>query len=174
MTIQTKPDETLDGAVLYNVPFPKNLEHLKDMGPIVMRYPYHVDYIHSYGQDSPWFAGLANKKLLGTVCPKCGYKHTTPKLACIKCGSECDWKELPAEGKVHTFTVCQFGAEEFLKETPFALALIEFEGWDTLLLTRLMGVDLAAPTMKWVGMKVKPKFRRNSKFKPTDVWFIPA
>jgi hypothetical protein len=34
------------------------------------------------------------------------------------------------EARVHTFTDCYFGAEEFLAVTPFVLALIEFEGSD--------------------------------------------
>jgi uncharacterized protein len=75
---------------------------------------------------------------------------------------------------VHAFTVCYFGSEEFLPETPFVLALIEFEGVDTLLLTRLMGVDAAAPALDWIGMEVRPRFLRNSKLKPTDVYFTPA
>ncbi|MBI2974068.1 MAG: Zn-ribbon domain-containing OB-fold protein [Deltaproteobacteria bacterium] len=174
MTHKQIIEETLDGTVLFNVPFPKNIAHLKEMSPIILKHPYHVEYLHSYGQDSPWFAGLANKKLLGTECPKCGYKHTTPKLSCMKCGAETEWKELPPEGKVHSFTVCHYGAEEFLKETPFILAMIEFEGWNTLLLSRLVGLDPQQANLKWVGTKVKPKFRRNSKFKPTDVWFVPA
>src|SRR5574337_1125885 len=111
--------ETDDGTVLFNVPFPKDLSQLKTMAPIILKQPYQIDYIHSYGQDSPFFAGLANGKLLGTACTACGYKYATPKLHCMDCGSECDWFELPQVGAVHTFTVCYFGSEEFLKETPF-------------------------------------------------------
>jgi uncharacterized protein len=74
---------------------------------------------------------------------------------------------------VHAFTVCYFGSQEFLPECPFVLALIEFEGVDTLLLTRIMGVDPDAPSLDWIGMEVKPRFLRNSKLKPTDVYFIP-
>lgn len=166
--------ETDEGTVLFNVPFPEDLKDLKKMAPIIIRQPYHIDYIHSYGQDSPFFAGLANRKLLGTVCTSCGYKFATPKRHCMECGSECDWFELPQEGRVHTFTVCHFGSEEFLKETPFVLALIEFEGVNTLFLTRLVGLDPADASLDWVGMKVRARFRRLSKFKPTDVYFVPA
>ena len=73
---------------------------------------------------------------------------------------------------MHAFTVCYFGSEEFLPDCPFVLALIEFEGVNTLLLTRLMGVDPAAPALDWIGMEVKPRFPRNSKLKPTDVYFV--
>ncbi|MBI4212554.1 MAG: Zn-ribbon domain-containing OB-fold protein [Deltaproteobacteria bacterium] len=166
--------ETDEGTILFNVPFPKNLETLKSLSPIIIKQPYHIDYIHSYGQDSPWFAALANKKLLGNKCQKCGDVFATPRLSCSECGSETDWVELPQEGRLHTFTICHFGAEAFLKETPFMLGLIEFEGVKTLLLSRVMGFDLKEPSLQWVGTKVKAKFRRNSQFKPTDVYFIPV
>ena len=172
--IKTRVEETTAGTILYNVPFPKNLKELKEMSPIVIKHPYSIDYVHSYGQDSPWFAGLANKKLLGTQCQKCGHTFATPKLSCMECGGECDWVELPQEGKIHSFTVCHFGAEAFLNETPFILGLIEFNGADTLLMTRLLGLDPEQPTLDWVGKKVKAKFVRKSQFKPTDVYFVPA
>ncbi|NIO16255.1 MAG: nucleotide-binding protein, partial [Deltaproteobacteria bacterium] len=57
------------------------------------------------------------------------------------CGSECDWIELPLVGRIHTFTTCYFGSEAFLEETPFHLILVEFDGVDTLLLARLIGVE---------------------------------
>lgn len=172
--IKDRIPETTEGTILYNVPFPKDLRTLKEMGPIVIKQPYSIDYIHSYGQDSPWFAGLANQKLLGTKCQKCGTTFATPRLSCMECGGECDWVELPQEGKIHSFTVCYFGAEAFLKETPFILGLIEFKEADTLLLTRVLGLDPEKPTLDWVGMKVKAKFVRRSQFKPTDLYFVPA
>jgi len=54
------------------------------------------------------------------------------------------------------------------------LALVEFEGVNTLLLTRLMGVDPMQASLDWIGMAVKPRFLRNSKLKPTDVYFVPV
>ncbi len=166
--------ETEEGTVLFNVPFPKDLKQLKDMSPIVILQHYGINYIHSYGQDSPYFAGLANGRLLGTKCTSCGYVHVAPKFHCQECGSECEWIELPKEGKIHTFTVCHFGSEEFLKETPFMLVLVEFEGAKTLMLSRLLGVDPAKVSLNLIGKKVRPRFKRNSKFKPTDVYFVLA
>ena len=43
-------------------------------------------------------------------------------------GNETQWVRLPDAGKVHAFTVCFFGSEEFLPETPFVLIMVEFEG----------------------------------------------
>ena len=88
-------------------------------------------------------AGLANKKLLGTRCKKCGHGFTTPKLACMECGGETDWEDLPKEGKIHTWTTCYFGSQEFLPECPFNLVLVEFDGWNTLLLSsKIIGLLL--------------------------------
>src|SRR5574341_23878 len=81
-----KMEEVLGGTVVYHVPFPSDLKDLDKLAPIIIKFPYHTDYIHSYGQDSPFFAGLTNKKLLGTECPKCKYRYGTPKGHCMYCG----------------------------------------------------------------------------------------
>ncbi|MDA8122465.1 MAG: Zn-ribbon domain-containing OB-fold protein [Deltaproteobacteria bacterium] len=167
-----KLEEVMTGTTVFGIPFPKDLNALKNMSPIVIKHPYYVEYVHSYGQDSPFFAGLANKKLLGTTCGRCKYTYATPRMHCTKCGKETKWVELPQEGRVHTFTTCYFGSEEFLKETPFHLVLVEFDGVDTLMLARLIGVE--GPGDIEIGMKIRAKFRRNSQLKPTDVYFVPA
>ncbi len=165
-------EEVMTGTTVFNVPFPADLSTLKGMSPLVIRFPYSVEYLHSYGQDSPFFTGLANRKLLGTRCGPCQYTYATPRLHCPACGRETDWTELPQQGRVHTFTTCYYGSEEFLKETPFHLILVEFDGVDTLLLARLIGVS--GPEEIRIEMKVKAKFRRNSQLKTTDVYFVPA
>jgi uncharacterized OB-fold protein len=159
MNKSTKLPETDDGTVLFGV------------DPIIIKFHYEIDYIHSYAQDSPFFAGLTKKKLLGSRCTVCGYTHATPRAHCMECGAKTDWLELPLEGKVHTFTTCYVGGEAFLKETPFTLILVELDGIDTLFLSRLIG---AAPEDVRIGMAVKAKFLRNCKFRPTDIYFVPA
>ncbi len=177
--IPNKREETLGGYILHNVPFPRELNAetlalLKEMTPIQIEQPYSITYLHSYAQDSPFFAGLANKVFLGNRDPETGYTYATPRGHDMHTGNETGWVRLPDEGTVHAFTVCYFGSEEFLPETPFVLALIGFEGADTLFLARLVGVDPNQPSLDWIGMKVKARYLRNSKFKPTDVYFVPA
>jgi uncharacterized OB-fold protein len=174
-----KIDETDEGQVLFSVPFPKTLDDaalksLKQMNPIIVRQTYSIDYIHSYGQDSPFFAGLANGVYLGNRDPETGYTYATPRGHDMYSGAETDWVALPQEGTIHAFTVCYFGSEEFLPQTPFVLILVEFEGVDTLFLARLVGVDPEEPSLDWIGQKVKTRYLRNSKFKPTDVYFVRA
>ncbi|MFQ5911813.1 MAG: Zn-ribbon domain-containing OB-fold protein [Nitrospinota bacterium] len=166
-----KLPETEEGTVLFNVPLPRDPSSFNDLPPITVKWPYQIDYIHSYAQDSPFFAGLANGRLLGTRCPNCHYNYATPRGHCMHCGTRTEWFDLPLEGRVHTWTTCHFGSEAFLPETPFNLILVEFDGVDTLLLSRLVGVG--QEDMR-TGMKVQAKFRRNSKFDPTDVYFVPA
>jgi uncharacterized OB-fold protein len=151
--------ETDQGTVVFNT------------DPLIVKNHYEIDYLHSYAEDSPFFIGLSQGKLLGSECTKCRYRYATPRAYCMECGKKTKWIELPLEGKVHTWTTCYFGSEAFLKETPFNLALVEFAGVDTLFLARVIGVE--QEEMR-VGMKVRAQFRRNSKFDPTDVYFVPA
>jgi uncharacterized OB-fold protein len=178
--LPARKDETLGGYIVHGVPFPVHtdeeaLEFLKKMAPIQIEQEYRITYLHSYGQDSPWFAGLANKHLLASRDPASGYTYANPRGHDMYSGQETNWVDITdVPARVHAFTVCYFGSEEFLPETPYVLALIEFDDVNTLLLTRLMGVDPAVPSLDWIGMQVKPQFLRNSKLKPTDVYFSPA
>ncbi|MFN2147511.1 MAG: Zn-ribbon domain-containing OB-fold protein [Anaerolineales bacterium] len=172
--------ETLGGYIVHGVPFPLEtdpdaLAFLKRMAPLQIEQNYAITYLHSYGQDSPWFAGVTNKHLLASQDSQSGYTYATPRGHDMYNGQETHWIDITDRpAKIHAFTVCFFGSEEFLPETPFVLALIEFEDVNTLFLTRLMGVDPEQASLDWIGMKVEPKFLRNSKLKPTDVYFVPA
>jgi uncharacterized OB-fold protein len=178
--IPDKRPESLGGYVVHGIPFPTEtdpeaLAFLKRLAPIQIEQKYQITYLHSYGQDSPWFAAATNRKLLASRDTESGYTYATPRGHDMYSGQETDWIDISDRpAKVHAFTVCHFGSEEFLPETPFVLALIEFEGVNTLFLTRLLGVDPDQATLDWIGMSVEPRFLRNSKLKPTDVYFIPA
>ncbi|MEJ2511808.1 MAG: OB-fold domain-containing protein [Anaerolineales bacterium] len=174
-----KREETLGGYIVHGIPFPvdtdpESLAFLKRMAPIQIEQDYKITYLHSYAQDSPWFAGLTQKKLLANQDPEGGYTYANPRGHDMYSGAETVWIDITDRpAKIHAFTVCHFGSEEFLPETPFILALIEFEGVNTLLLTRLMGMDPMEATLDWIGMDVQPNFLSNSKLKPTDVYFTP-
>jgi len=178
--LPSKRPETLGGYVVHNIPFPvktdpESLALLKKLAPIQIEQEYKITYLHSYAQDSPWFAALTNGRLLACRDPHSGYTYATPRGNDMFSGEETEWIDITdRKAAIHAFTVCHFGSEEFLPETPFVLALIEFEGVNTLLLTRLMGVDPESASIDWIGKSVKPQFLRNSKLKPTDVYFVLA
>jgi uncharacterized OB-fold protein len=159
MNRNAKLPENQEGTVLFNV------------DPIIIKDHYEIDYIHSYAQDSPFFAGLAHGKIMGSRCTGCGYRYATPRSHCMECGASTEWFELSPEGRVHTYTTCYFGGEAFLKETPFTLILVEFDCADTLFLSRLVGAE---PDEVRIDMPVRAKFKRNCKFKATDVYFVPT
>ncbi len=154
-----KLPEDEEGAILFKT------------DPIILKSHYEIDYIHSYAQDSPFFAGLANGKLMGSKCARCGKVYATPRAHCIDDGAETGWHELPLEGRVHSFTTCYYAGQEFLKETPYTLILVEFDRVDTLFLSRVIGAE---PSQMSIGMPVRARFRRNCKFNPTDVYFVPT
>jgi uncharacterized protein len=139
---------------------------------LIIRYPYSVTYIHSYAEDSAFFLGLAEGRLRGSHCTKkgCGFVYATPRGHCMVCGSPTEWIDLPKEGRIHSWTTCHFGSEAFLKETPYNLGLIEFEGAGSLLLVRLKD---ARESDLYVGMPVEARFDPNPKYSVTDVWFVP-
>ena len=178
--IPNKQHESLGGTIVHNLPFPletspEALAWLKKMAPIQIEQPYSIVYLHSYAQDSPWFAGLTNKKILANRDPETGYTYATPRGHDMYTGDETDWIDITErKATVHAFTVCHFGSESFLEETPYVLILVEFEGVNTLLLSRMTGIDPEQANLDWIGMELKPQFLRNSKLKPTDVYFIPA
>ncbi|OFW11037.1 MAG: nucleotide-binding protein [Acidobacteria bacterium RIFCSPLOWO2_12_FULL_59_11] len=158
-TKKTRLPETEEGTVVFNT------------DPLIVKDHYEIDYIHSYAEDSPFFIGLSQGKLLGSECQRCHHRFATPRAYCLQCGSPTKWIDLPLQGRIHTWTTCYFGSQAFLKETPFDLILVEFDGVDSLLLARLVG---AAQGHIQIGMPVRAQFLRNSKFKPTDVYFVPA
>jgi uncharacterized OB-fold protein len=140
---------------------------------LIIRYPYSITYIHSYAEDTPFFLGLAEGRLRGSRCTKkgCGFVFATPRGHCMVCGSPTEWMDLPKKGRVHSWTTCHFGSEAFLKETPYNLAMVEFEGAGSLMLVRLKD---AVESDLYVGMPVEAKFDPNPKYLVTDVWFVPA
>lgn len=140
------------------------------MDPLIIRDHYEIDYRHSYAQDSPFFVGLSKGTLLGSRCTGCGYTYATPRSHCMECGDPTVWIELPLTGRIHTYTTCYYGGEAFLKETPFTLVLVEFDGADTLFLSRLKGMT---PEDVRIGMPVSAHFAPTPTLTVTDVWFEP-
>lgn len=144
--------------------------HFFGVDPLVIHDHYEIDYRHSYAQDSPFFVGLGKGELWGSRCTACNYMYATPRSHCMECGAPTQWEQLPLTGHIHTYTVCYYGGESFLKETPFILILVEFQGVDTLFLSRLKDIS---PEQVEIGMPVRTRFVNTPTFKVTDVWFEP-
>ena len=140
---------------------------------LVIKFPYTINYIHSYAEDSEFFLGLAEGRLRGSQCTSaaCAFVYATPRGHCMVCGQPTRWVDLPPKGRVHSWTTCHFGSEAFLKETPYNLALVEFDGAGSLLLSRLK--ECTEPEI-YVGMPVEARFSPRPTYSITDVWFVPS
>jgi uncharacterized OB-fold protein len=151
------------------LPEPTDGPWIHSFDPLAKKWTFSVDYNANYHEDSPFFHALGKGKLVGSACKKCKYKYATPRSYCMYCGKKTEWFDLPLEGKIHSWTMCYYSGEPYLKECPFMLGLIEFKGVDTLLMTRLVG--LTVKTAK-IGLKVKAQFRRKKTWSVNDVYFV--
>ena len=54
--------------------------NLSEVAPLIIQDHYEIDYRHSYAQDSPFFVGLSQGRLLGSRCTGCQYMYATPTV----------------------------------------------------------------------------------------------
>ncbi|MCX9074980.1 MAG: zinc ribbon domain-containing protein [Candidatus Methanoperedens sp.] len=169
---------------------------------VIKRIHESFDYIESHAQDTPYFMALADGKLMGSKCSRCGRAYATPHAYCSECGTGTDWFDLPEGGKIHCHSVSKYGGGRFLKQAPFSLILVKFENVDSYLMAEYIpeeilelkrmkkekektGADSASDAEYnkkiWEvyykiknGTRVKPKFRRDPHFDVRDVYFVPV
>jgi uncharacterized OB-fold protein len=95
---------------------------------------------------------LAEGKVAGTVCKKCGAKFFPPRADCASCLSkDMDWYDMPKKGKLETFTTAQYAPFGFEKDPPYTMGVVNY-GEGPKLFARL-SKDLKAEDLK-VGMDV--------------------
>ena len=102
---------------------------------------------------------LAEGKIEGTVCKKCGAKYFPPRSDCSACLSkEMDWFEMPAKGKLETFTTAYYAPFGFEGDPPYTMGVVDF-GNGLKLFARLaksmsyedasIGMDVAIKTLTY-------------------------
>ena len=73
-------------------------------------------------------AAAKDGKLLAWQCRACGHKSFTPMYVCPRdLSRDIGTAELPAEGKIASFTVQKISIEEFINEVPFAFVVVEMD-----------------------------------------------
>ena len=147
------------------------LEILSD-DRLVIKNPKHWFHIHSYGQLTPFFHGLREKKLLGTRCtdPHCETRAWLPPRAhCPDCLQPAEWVELPQVGKIFTHTTIEYPGALFKLSTPCPLITVEIDG----VCTKPMSYLLEGEPK--IGLPVRAWFRIDN---PTntilDLAWVPA
>jgi len=90
-------------------------------------------------------------RVMATRCRKCGVSYFPPKADCPRClSSDVEWFEVKGKGKLNTYTKVNYGPTGFEADTPYTLALGEFDGVQ--ILARLSR-DIEAKDIK-VGMSL--------------------
>ena len=94
-------------------------------------------------------------KLMGAKCRTCGQLLVPPKPMCSTCFShDLEWKELPKEGKLLTYTVIHVSPKQFQGSVPYAVGIVGFAD-DAQLPGMIKGV--ASDQLK-VGMDLTIRF----------------
>ncbi len=70
---------------------------------------------------------LAEGKVEGSVCKKCGAKYFPPRSDCAACFSkEMDWFDMPPKGTLETFTTAYYAPFGFEADPPYTMAVVDF------------------------------------------------
>ena len=96
--------------------------------------------------------------LLGARCDGCAVTYLPARLFCERC-----FEELAADaecgpgGTLESFTLGHVDIDGCRLEEPVAIGLVRFDGADTVLMHRLLGVDAPA-----IGMRVRARVRAEA------------
>ena len=125
--------------------------------------PVHLDYDFAASpEESAFFRGLAEGKLLGQRCPVCQKVYVPPRGACPVDGvPTTDEVELPDRGTVTTFCIVNVPFMGQKITPPYVSAYVLLDGADIAFLHLILGVDASEVRM---GMRVQ------AVWKPRDEW----
>ena len=70
---------------------------------------------------------LAQGKVMGTRCKKCGTVHFPPVADCAEClSSDVEWFEVAGSGKLVSFSTLTYGPAGFEDDIPYSIALLDY------------------------------------------------
>ena len=92
-----------------------------------------------------YFNYLAEKKLMGSKCPKCHNVDLPARRLCSKCLNESEWAELSGKGILKTFSSIYIGAKAmtnkgYNRKKPYVFAICQMEEGPSIS-GQLLGVD---------------------------------
>ncbi|MGH3458492.1 Zn-ribbon domain-containing OB-fold protein [Aeromicrobium sp.] len=125
--------------------------------------PVHLSYdFAASSEESAFFRGLADGRILGQRCPVCHKVYVPPRGACPVDGvPTTDEVELPDHGTVTTFCIVNVPFMGQKIEPPYVSAYVLLDGADIAFLHLILGVDAADVRM---GMRVE------AVWKPREEW----
>ncbi|MBN2111065.1 MAG: Zn-ribbon domain-containing OB-fold protein [Methanosarcinaceae archaeon] len=104
-----------------------------------------------------WRKQIARYNLVGTHCKQCDEYFYPPRNVCPSCrrGGEIEDFKFSGKGEIVTYTVIHTAAEGFEGMTPYVLGIVQLEEGP-----RLTSQIVGDAKDMYIGMKVKPVFRR--------------
>lgn len=116
---------------------------------------HHQHYRHSLGQNSPYYAALSARTLLGTRCPTCLRVFVPPRLACLVDRSPTRWVEVGDAGTLIAITeMARRPSYAAAGPESLAIGLVQLDGASNAVLAE---VDVAHPVD--AGQRVTAVFR---------------
>lgn len=130
-------------------------------GPLIT--PVNLDYTYAASpEESAFFRGLSEGRILGQRCPACGKVYVPPRGACPVDGvPTTDEVELPGTGTVTTFCIVNVPFMGQKITPPYVSAYVLLDGADIAFLHLIL--DVPADEVR-MGMRVKAVWR------PRDEW----
>jgi uncharacterized OB-fold protein len=125
--------------------------------------PVNLDYTYAASEEeSRFYRGLAEGRLLGQRCPTCGKVYVPPRSACPVDGAPTtDEVELPDHGIVTTFCIVNVPFLGQRIKPPYVSAYVLLDGADIAFLHLILGCE---PSEVRMGMRVEAVWR------PRDEW----
>jgi len=117
-----------------------------------------ADYYYTSGlAGERFFTELkATGKFLATHCTRCDLTYLPPRMYCEQCLAELrDWKQIPMEGKVETFTTARIDEEGKPLAEPQVWALVRFPDINGGFVHRI----IAPPEKVKAGIRVRPRLK---------------
>ncbi len=113
---------------------------------------------------------MVNREIWATKCPACGLVFLPPRKTCPDCFSQLEkWIKVGPEGKVVTFTIVRYSAQQHPIPAPFAIGVIKLEGADTALVHLIGGVEIDEICS---GMQVEPVFSEEKRGNLLDIAYF--
>ena len=143
---------------------------------IVRENPRTITHHHSYGGLSPFFQGLTEEKLFGTVCHACfSSQHDIwlpPRVDCPDCWGKMHWLAIDtSQATVYTHSITNLPGAGFKANTPCPLISVEIPGVCTKFMSYLSQFGKDEP---YIGMPIRPVFRtKHPTYTILDISWIP-
>ena len=101
---------------------------------------------------------IAEGKLMGVKCKKCGNVMVPPRPLCDKCMSRnLEWIQLKGEGELVSFTIIHVPPIQFASMAPYAVAIVKLDEGP-----KIPGMvkGITQPNQLKIGMRMKMVFEQ--------------